>query len=69
MTYHELFYLKYKKKISTYELVKRYPREADRVSEVALMDVPEGILRNIIREEEIFNRLMRLKKRYSRFLG
>ena len=68
MTYQRLFYLKYKKGISTCELIERFPQEAYRVSEVALLDVPDATLKEIIREEKALSRLMRLKKKYSRFL-
>lgn len=67
MTYQQLFYLKFRKGVSTYELARRYPQAIDRVSEVALLEVPERTLRAIIREEKEFNRLMRLKRRFSRF--
>ena len=69
MTYQQLFYLKYKKRISTYELVQRFPREINRVSEVALLDIPEEMLREILKEEKTFNRLMRLKRKFAKFLG
>jgi hypothetical protein len=68
MTYKQLFYLKFKKGLTTYELVNQFPSDIDRVSEVALLDVPEEVLREILREEEAFQRLMRLKKRYSKLL-
>jgi len=68
MTYQQLFYLKFKKGLSTYELVQRFPNYIDRVSEVALLDVPEATLREVIQEKEDFARLMRLKKKYSKFL-
>lgn len=64
MTYQKLFYLKFKKGVSTYELVRRYPDEIERVSEVALLDLPDSTLREIIREEKALRRLMRLKKRF-----
>lgn len=64
MTYEELFHLKFKKGLSTYELVRRFPDEIERVSEVALLDLPEATLREIIREEKDFLRLMRLKRRF-----
>ena len=67
MTYQQLFYLKFKKGVSTYELVRRFPNAIDQVSEVALLDVPESTLKEIIGEEKAFNRLMRLKRRFSRF--
>ena len=66
MTYSELFVLKFKLGLSTYELVRRFPDQIQRVSEVALMDVPEETLRQIVREEKSFNRLMRLKKKFLR---
>lgn len=68
MTYKRLFYLKYKMGLTTYDLVRQYPAEIGRVSEVALMEVPEGILREILHEEETFQRLMRLKKRYQKLI-
>ena len=63
MTYQELFDLKFKMGLSTYELVRRFPDEIERVSEVALLDLPEATLREIIREEEALARLIKLKKR------
>ncbi len=68
MTYRELFYLKFKKGVSTYELVRRFPEAIDQVSEVALLDVPEATLKEIIGEEKSFNRLMRLKRKFLRLL-
>lgn len=68
MTYKRLFYLKYQKGLTTYELVKQYPAEIGRVTEVALLDVPEGILKEIVREDETLQRLLRLKRRFSKFL-
>ena len=67
MTYQRLFYLKFKKGLSSCELIQRFPEHIHRVSEVALLDVPEQTLKEIIREEKAFNRLMRLKRKYSRF--
>jgi len=64
MTYQTLFNLKYKKGLSTYELIQRFPGQVIRVSEVALLDIPEGTLREIIREEKIINRLIRLKRKF-----
>jgi len=68
MTYQRLFYLKYKKGVSTYELIKRFPEDIGRVSEVALLDVPEETLKEILKEESDFHHLMVLKQRFSRFL-
>ena len=62
--YKTLFYLKYKRGISTYELVRKFPEEISRVSEVALLDVPETVLRDILKEEKLYERLMRLKRKF-----
>jgi hypothetical protein len=67
MDYEELFYLKYKKGISTYELLKRFPESLDEVADVALMDVPETTLKEIIPSERDLVRLMQLKRRFSNF--
>ena len=62
--YKTLFYLKYKRRISTYELVQKFPDQINRVSEVALLDVPEAVLKDILKEEKSYERLMRLKKKF-----
>ena len=64
MTYRELIDLKFKKGLSTYELVQRYPEEIARVSEVALLDVPEEILKSILQNQKDLERLMRLKRQF-----
>ena len=63
MTYEKLFDLKYRKRLSTYELVCRFPKEVKRVSEVALLEVPESTLREVLHEKKSFQRLMELKKK------
>ena len=62
--YSTLFDLKFRKGISTYELVRQFPKEIGRVSEIALLDVPESVLREILKEEKLVDRLMRLKKKF-----
>ena len=69
MTYQKIVYLKFKKGIPTQELLKKYPEDKNRVREVALLDVPAETLREIVREEKEFNRLMRLKRKFSRFIA
>lgn len=68
MTYDKLFFLKYKKGLSTFELIQRYPKSAKQVSRVALCDVPEETLKEIISEEEDFARLMALKKKFKKMI-
>ncbi len=66
MTYEQLYELKYKQGISTYELVCRYPNFIDRVSEVALMEVPEDTLSEVVQEKKVLKKLKTLKKRLLR---
>lgn len=64
MTYGEIFDLKYNQGVSTYELVKRFPEEVIRISEVALLEIPDDTLREVISEAKVLDRLMTLKKKY-----
>jgi hypothetical protein len=64
--YEKLFDLKYRQGVPTYELAHRFPGHIDRVSEVALLDIPESTLREVVQEKELFERLMCLKKQLWR---
>ncbi len=64
MTYERIFDLKFNKGVSTYELVRRYPEEIERVSEVALLDVPDYTLRQILPTQKDYRHLMNLKKKF-----
>ena len=64
MTYRKLFDLKYKQGLTTHDLVRRFPANLQQISEIALMDIPENVLREIITEEEALTRLIKLKRRY-----
>ena len=66
MTYKELFDLKFKKRISTYELVCLYPQHLKQVSEVALLEIPDETLRTILPQKSVLRRLRMLK---SKFMG
>ena len=68
MTYQKICYLKFKMKIPTQELLRKYPEDRNRVREVALLEVPAEMLREIVREEKAFEKLMRLKRRFGYFL-
>ena len=65
MTYREIFDMKYTQGISTSDLVKRFPGDIKRISEVALLEVSDEMLRQVISEAKIVERLIRLKKRYG----
>lgn len=62
--YEKLIDLKYRQGVTTYELFHRFPSHAKRVSEVALLHIPEETLRKIIREKEILERLIDLKHQF-----
>lgn len=63
-----LFDLKFREGLSTCELAKKFPGDIGRVSEIALLEVPENTLKEIVKEERELKRLLKLKKRFSRFL-
>ncbi len=64
MNYQTLVDLKFGQGIPTYELVRKFPENISRVSEVALLDLPEGVLREILKEEKLYAKVMRLKRRF-----
>lgn len=69
MTYEEIIYLKYKKGFSTYQLFRLYPHDRDRVQEIALLDLSTDTLKDILKEEKVLSRLLRLKKKFSTLLS
>lgn len=68
MTYQRLFYLKYKKGVSTTELAQKFPEQINRVTAIALIEVPDETLRKVFPEESSYKKIIRLKKKFSRFL-
>lgn len=61
--YEKLLDLKYRRGVPTHELAHRYPDQLERVSEVALLDIPAALLRQVVREKELLERLLDLKKK------
>ena len=64
MNYRTLVNLKFGEGISTYELARKFPEAISRVNEVALLDVPDRVLREILKEEKLYARVMRLKRKF-----
>lgn len=62
--YEKLFDLKYRQGISTCDLAHRFPSHIERVNEVALLDIPKKVLREVVSEKEVLERLMNLKKQF-----
>jgi len=50
--------------MSTYELVSKYPKDIRRVSELALMEVPDKTLKEVLEERKTLERVMKLKRRF-----
>jgi hypothetical protein len=64
--YEKLFDLKYKQGVPTYELTHRFPEYVDRIHEVALLDIPENTLKELIREKKILDRVVSLKRQFRK---
>lgn len=63
MTYRKLIELKFKKGYSTLELIRRFPREAKKVTEVALLQVPRPLLKKMASDGVVPGKLMNLKRK------
>ncbi len=62
VTYERIFNLKFKEAVPTHELGKRYPRERKKISRIALLELPLSVLRELIKKEEEFRKLVSLKQ-------
>jgi hypothetical protein len=63
--YEKLIDLKYRQGVPTYVLAHRFPEHVDRVTEVALLDIPENTLKEVIPEKRILERVINLKKQFQ----
>ncbi len=63
MTYREIFDLKFKGGYSTQELLRLYPKEAAKVREVALLEIPTDLLKETVSEGKILEKILFLKRR------
>jgi|GEM_PF-863754 len=61
MTYRRLIYLKFQKGWTTQELMKKFPHVIERVSEVALADLPMNVLEKVVTEKTVLDRIITLK--------
>ncbi len=62
MTYQRIFDLKFKEDVPTHELGKRYPKERRKISRIALLELPLSLLRELIKQEKEFRKLVLLKQ-------
>ncbi len=61
MTYKHLFELKFKKRIPTHELGKRYPKEIRKISRIALLELSSKELLELVKREKELQQLLSLK--------
>jgi hypothetical protein len=62
MTYEQIYQLRFRERVPTFELTRRFPREARKIAKVALLQLPRRVLRDLIKQEKEFRELMELKK-------
>ena len=64
MTYEKIFKLKFKKGYSTNELIQRFPEEADKVREIALLHLPTPLLKKTVSEAGLLEKILDLKRKF-----
>ena len=64
MTYKRIFKLKFEKGYSTGDLVRQFPKEAGKVREIALLQIPNGVLKEMVLEESLLKKIIQLKKKF-----
>lgn len=62
MTYEKIFKLKFEDEIPTHELKKRFPKELEKISKIALMELPPSTLKELLKREHELKKLMSLKR-------
>lgn len=62
MTYQTLYELKFKQKVPTIELEKKFPRDKEKISRLALLELPTGVLKNVVKDEKELTHLKSLRK-------
>ncbi|MFZ5802092.1 MAG: hypothetical protein ACOY3K_03145 [Candidatus Omnitrophota bacterium] len=66
MTYEKIFELKFERGFTTHELAQRFPKEIRRVSEVALLELPDEMLQEVMPEKDMLKRVRLLRKRFQK---
>ena len=69
MTYKKIFELKFKKGYSTNELIEKFPEQADKVREIALLHLPTPLLKKTVSEDGLLERVLNLKRKFSGHLS
>lgn len=63
MTYEKIFKLKFKKGCSTQELMQRFPKQVEKVREIALFEVPDTLLKKLVSQDD-FSKIVSLKQKF-----
>ncbi|MBU9889225.1 MAG: hypothetical protein KTQ49_05095 [Candidatus Omnitrophica bacterium] len=64
--YEKMYDLKYRKGISTIDLVHQFPKNMRHINEVALLDIPQKVLREVVVEKNVLEHLTALKQRLEK---
>ena len=62
MTYKRIYDLKFKKHVPTFKLRKRFPGEMRKIARVALLQLPNVVLRELVRREKELRKLIQLRE-------
>lgn len=62
MTYQTLFELKFKQKIPTLELGKKFPKDKEKISRLALLELPAEVLKTVVKDAKELTHLANLKR-------
>lgn len=62
MTYRNLFDLKFKEKIPTLELERRFPQDKQKISRLALLELPFRLLKSVLKNHGELTQVLKLKK-------
>ena len=62
MTYRALFDLKFKYKVPTIELEKKFPKYRRKISNLALLELPIRVLKSVMKDQKQLFRLLGLKQ-------
>ena len=54
--YEKLYDMKFRQGVPTCELVHRFPKHRFRIHEVALLEVPQRTLKEVVREKALYKR-------------
>ena len=66
MTYKKIFRLKFREGYTTHDLIEKFPKEAAKVREIALLQLPTEVLRKTLSEPILLERILLLKRRFLR---